>query len=192
MRIRTISAAAVLIGAISAAKPAKAYDIDCAIILCMAGGFPPSAVCSAAYAEMIRRITPKPVLPPFGPCTYAAAPVALGGTGRKEMLDISKPDYAWLRRTRVIWWTGRQYENRDGELRWNWSVSSCDHTNLFCRVVSNGYRSKEPWPDTFTTENGQTVKAPSAGAARFYSSRSVMMEFSDYEGVMNHSGWSDY
>ena len=192
MRIRAISAAAVLIGAISAAKPAKAYDIDCAIILCMAGGFPPSAVCSAAYAEMIRRITPKPVLPPFGVCTYSSAPVAFGGTGGTEALDISKPDYAWLRRTRVIWWTGRAFEDRDGNLRWNWSVSSCQHTNLFCRVVSNGYRSEVPWPDTFTTEHGQTIAMPSAGETRFYSSRSVMMEFSDYNGVMNHSGWSDY
>ena len=147
MRIRTMSAAALLIGAISAVKPAKAYDIDCAIILCMAGGFPPSAVCSAAYAEMIRRITPKPILPPFGVCSYASAPVALGGTGGAGALDFSKPDYAWLRRTRIIWWNGRVFEDRDGNRRWTWSVSSCLHTNLLCRVVSNGYRSEEPWPD---------------------------------------------
>lgn len=192
MRIRTMAATAAFLGAVTTAEPARAYDIDCAIILCMAGGFPSSAVCSAAYAEMIRRITPKPVLPPFGVCSYAAAPVALGGTGGTKVLDISKPDYAWLRRTRVIWWNGRAFEDRDGNRRWNWSVSSCQHTNLFCRVVSNGYRSEEPWPDTFTTEHGQTIAMPSAGEPRFYSGRGVMMEFSDYNGVMNHSGWSNY
>lgn len=45
--------------------PAVAYPIDCAIFLCMAGGFPPSAECSAAKAEVIRRITPWPVEPPL-------------------------------------------------------------------------------------------------------------------------------
>lgn len=45
-----------LILSIALAK-SKAYDMDCAIMLCMAGGFPPSTVCAAAYREMIRRIT---------------------------------------------------------------------------------------------------------------------------------------
>lgn len=44
---------------------AGAYPIDCAILLCMAGGFPASAECSAAKAEVIRRITPWPVEPPL-------------------------------------------------------------------------------------------------------------------------------
>lgn len=43
--------------------PARAYPIDCAILLCLAGGFPPSAECTAAKATMIRRITPWPVSP---------------------------------------------------------------------------------------------------------------------------------
>lgn len=45
--------------------PASAYQIDCAILLCLAGGFPPSAPCAAARAEMIRRITPWPIEPPL-------------------------------------------------------------------------------------------------------------------------------
>ena len=44
---------------------AAAYPIDCAILLCMAGGFPASAECTAAKAEVIRRITPIPVEPPL-------------------------------------------------------------------------------------------------------------------------------
>ena len=39
-------------------QPAAAYKIDCAILLCLAGGSPPSATCVAARAEFIRRITP--------------------------------------------------------------------------------------------------------------------------------------
>ncbi|MTE01665.1 hypothetical protein GIY56_15355 [Paracoccus sp. YIM 132242] len=47
------------------AAPVDAYPIDCAILLCMAGGFPASAECSAAKAEVIRRITPWPIEPPL-------------------------------------------------------------------------------------------------------------------------------
>lgn len=47
------------------AKAAHAYPIDCAILLCVAGGFPASAECSAAKAEVIRRITPWPIEPPL-------------------------------------------------------------------------------------------------------------------------------
>ena len=47
------------------AQPAAAYQIDCAILLCLSGGWPASAECSAARAEFIRRITPWPVEPPL-------------------------------------------------------------------------------------------------------------------------------
>lgn len=52
-----------------APKPSKAlsYPIDCAILLCMAGGFPYDAagVCLRARQEMILRITPWPIEPPL-------------------------------------------------------------------------------------------------------------------------------
>ena len=50
-----------------ASKPAAAqrYQIDCAILLCLAGGWPPSVPCARARAEFIRRITPWPVEPPL-------------------------------------------------------------------------------------------------------------------------------
>lgn len=47
------------------APRAQAYPIDCAILLCLAGGFPPSAECTAAKITMIQRITPWPVTPPL-------------------------------------------------------------------------------------------------------------------------------
>lgn len=69
---RTISAAIASISVIVAANAASAqsYDMDCKVILCMAGGFP--AGCGDAYSYMIDRITdfPNPK-PPFGTCTQS-------------------------------------------------------------------------------------------------------------------------
>lgn len=53
--------------AIMPAIPVEAHPIDCAILLCMAGGFPASSECALAKAEVIRRITPIPVEPPLQP-----------------------------------------------------------------------------------------------------------------------------
>jgi len=52
------------------ADDAHAYDMDCKVILCLAGGFP--AGCGDAYSYMIDRITrfPNP-LPPFGFCAMS-------------------------------------------------------------------------------------------------------------------------
>lgn len=45
--------------------PAAAYPVDCAILLCLAGGWPGSAECAHARAVFIRRITPWPIEPPL-------------------------------------------------------------------------------------------------------------------------------
>ena len=50
---------------IPASGPAQSYPIDCAILLCLAGGWPSSTECAAARAEFIRRITPWPIEPPL-------------------------------------------------------------------------------------------------------------------------------
>lgn len=47
------------------ASPAAAYPVDCAILLCLAGGWPTSAECAHARAVFIRRITPWPIEPPL-------------------------------------------------------------------------------------------------------------------------------
>lgn len=59
------SALCAALWAFAPAPAAQAYPIDCAILLCMAGGFPASVECSRAKAEVIRRITPWPVEPPL-------------------------------------------------------------------------------------------------------------------------------
>lgn len=45
--------------------PAAAYPVDCAIFLCLAGGWPASPECSHARAVFIARITPWPIEPPL-------------------------------------------------------------------------------------------------------------------------------
>jgi hypothetical protein len=44
---------------------AQTYPIDCAILLCLSGGWPASGPCARARAEFIRRITPWPIEPPL-------------------------------------------------------------------------------------------------------------------------------
>lgn len=43
----------------------QTYPIDCAILLCLSGGWPTSRPCTRARIEFIRRITPWPVEPPL-------------------------------------------------------------------------------------------------------------------------------
>lgn len=58
--------------AVSSPSPtvAEDYDMDCAVILCLAGGFPPG--CGAAYSYMIKRITSWKPKPPFGFCAMGS------------------------------------------------------------------------------------------------------------------------
>ncbi len=53
-------------GLLLAAPPAaQAYQVDCAILICLAGGWPGSTECSEARSVFISRITPWPVEPPL-------------------------------------------------------------------------------------------------------------------------------
>ena len=70
---RAVFASALAIAAVPLAAGSvegQGYDMDCKVILCMAGGFP--ADCADAYSYMIDRITrfPNP-LPPFGYCAMS-------------------------------------------------------------------------------------------------------------------------
>jgi hypothetical protein len=66
-RVRTAAAAAAITvsSLIGSVEPARAYPVDCAILLCLAGGWPASAPCAHARAVFIRRITPWPIEPPL-------------------------------------------------------------------------------------------------------------------------------
>lgn len=68
---------------------AQTYPIDCAILLCLSGGWPASVPCSRARAEFIRRITPWPVEPPLQiwRCPMGAS-YQLNGGGGGRLYDI--------------------------------------------------------------------------------------------------------
>jgi hypothetical protein len=82
-------------GAVALATlPATAadYDIDCAVILCLAAGFPvePSGTCAEAFEHMIDRIADVPPKPPVGVCDasdgseYAPAQVLFSQPSRQS------------------------------------------------------------------------------------------------------------
>jgi hypothetical protein len=67
LRTSALALAAATAGVVAAPDHAQAqtYQIDCAILLCLSGGWPASVPCARARAEFIRRITPWPVEPPL-------------------------------------------------------------------------------------------------------------------------------
>lgn len=66
-KLLSLVAVALTVTGLSLPMPARAqtYPIDCAILLCLSGGWPASVPCARARAEFIRRITPWPVEPPL-------------------------------------------------------------------------------------------------------------------------------
>lgn len=65
--VSTAAAAAVISvsGLAGSTALAEAYNVDCAILLCLAGGWPASAPCAHAKGVFIQRITPWPIEPPL-------------------------------------------------------------------------------------------------------------------------------
>ena len=60
-----LTAVGISLGLGASQTTAQSYQIDCAILLCLSGGWPASTPCARARAEFIRRITPWPVEPPL-------------------------------------------------------------------------------------------------------------------------------
>ena len=64
--IRSLTALGIALAAIlPGTASAQSYQVDCAILLCLAGGWPASAPCAHARAVFIQRITPWPIEPPL-------------------------------------------------------------------------------------------------------------------------------
>jgi hypothetical protein len=89
------------------ALPATAadYDLDCAVILCLAAGFPvePSGTCAEAFEHMIDRITDTPPKSPVGVCRtgngseYAPAQVLFSQPSRQARLGWICPEPSPMR-----------------------------------------------------------------------------------------------
>jgi hypothetical protein len=66
LRSTTLTAAVAAAAIVNVPQEANAgFNVDCAMLLCLAGGWPKSAECTLAYATFIRRVTPWPIEPPL-------------------------------------------------------------------------------------------------------------------------------
>lgn len=141
-RIRDIVTGGLII-AVPALTPssALAYPIDCAILLCMAGGFPASAECSAAKAEVIRRITPWPVEPPLQlwRCPLGISPgLPVGGEGTLP------PEIAAYRDAIEVWYLAKHVTSGSGG--WDMVLTTVRGTyDASGRLVRQSV-DEEDWP----------------------------------------------
>jgi len=93
-RSTAICAATALVLALAGApKPAAAeeYDMDCAVILCLAGGFPSG--CAAPHAYMMSRLTARPPKPPFGYCGMVSLEGSAGEYSNYRLARGREPYY---------------------------------------------------------------------------------------------------
>ena len=186
----------------TAPQAAKAYQVDCAILLCLAGGWPASAECAHARAVFIRRITPWPLEPPLqiwrcpmgvaelGPLQskaprvwqtsvqadvgFAQVILAQVVEGRADV-DISGLEFDFVRSIRV--WEVRHYSHRE-----RGRDDDCSESHNM-RLGTYGTQGEFSWQRTTPAAAPQWV-LPSR---RCFSSnwlRGVGVEWEDHEG--NH------
>jgi hypothetical protein len=181
--------------------PAAAYPVDCAILLCLAGGWPASMECAQAYTVFIARITPWPVEPPLQiwNCPMKASlrrealvehflDVALRQNAAPKFtplpdslllpvadqadIDISDPAYDFVRSIHVYQIEFRQHRNSDCD---------CNQSSIV-RLGTYGEQGDYNW------SNSSTDNIPEASAfsplqnCNDYSFRSVFIDWRDYEG----------
>ena len=114
------------------------YDMDCKVILCLAGGFP--AGCADAKSYMLARISPPNPQPPFGFCpmsdgsqyTDFKAPYSLPGPREPEGWDCRDEKHLYL-----------HYHDHDGDT---------DDFKVFCYgETKEVYLGSEDGVDQYTT-----------------------------------------
>lgn len=190
-------AALMLAGAVvTIPATADAYHIDCAILLCLAGGFPSHPICAAAKAVMIQRITPWPIVPPVQPWNCAmgvSGPMqapelpkvykaswdhASQPWGESESatiwkaVDFSHPEYDFIRTMKVWHIRYNQWSNKDD-----------------CVVVSKNQVGSYDLDLNFTWQNASITAVPDYVIPKVilncptYHLRGIGVEFRDYAGV---------
>ena len=185
--------------------PAAAYPVDCAILLCLAGGWPASAECAHARAVFIRRITPWPIEPPLQiwNCPMRASfhgeaqpierlfdiavrgeplvsipetPWALQLVQDRADVDISDPAFDFVRSIRVFEITYQQRRNQHGDCN-SWGV-----------VYMGTYGAQGDYSRRRSSVSAVPAASDLAVPAdcRDYRHRSVFVEWRDYEGSYGH------
>jgi len=189
----------------AAVSPAAAYPVDCAILLCLAGGWPASAECAHARAVFIRRITPWPIEPPLQiwNCPMRASfrgeakplerlfdiavrgeplvsipetPWALQLVQDRADVDISDPAFDFVRSIRVFEITYQQRRNQHGDCN-SWGV-----------VYMGTYGDQGDYSRRRSSVSAVPAASDLAVPAdcRDYRHRSVFVEWRDYEGSYGH------
>lgn len=183
-------------------QAAKAYQVDCAILLCLAGGWPASAECSYARAVFIRRITPWPIEPPLqiwrcpmgvaerGPLQSAAPQIwqasePVGSNFTQVILaqvveggadiDISGLEFDFVRSIRV--WDVRHYSHRE-----RGRDDDCSE-RYSMNLGTYGTQGDFNWQRS-TPAAAPTWVIPSRRCSSSSSRRGVGVEWEDHEG--NH------
>ena len=185
---------------------AEAYPVDCAILLCLAGGWPASAECAHARAVIIRRITPWPIEPPlqiwncpmrasfrstdqsidrlFEAVLRADAPAPLISIPAADLLrvqdsadvDLSDPAFDFIRSIRVFEITYEQHRNHDGDCI-NWSA-----VNAGTYGAQGDYTRRRSSPSAVPEASAFAIPI----SCNSYWYRSVFVEWRDYEGTYGH------
>lgn len=195
----TIGAKAILVSMLALYPTTSlAYQIDCAILLCLSGGWPASVECSAAKAEFIRRVTPFPIEPPLQiwrcpmlTATQVNRPSVLQTnqnadernvlltrlvrTGTRSKIDLSDPVFDFVRSLRV--WHVQNYRHIE-----HGSEGECEETyaiNLGAYSTQGVFSwSSDILPERLPHWMGLSqVCTPSSGY------RGVGVEWSDLSGV---------
>lgn len=204
-----VSGAALAVFSSMAPQVAKAYPVDCAILLCLAGGWPASAECAHARAVFIRRITPWPVEPPLQiwrcpmgvsdraplqsvpPTIWQASSlpgldisglIRVNAESGSADIDISGIEFDFVRSIRV--WDVRHYSHRergeDGDCEERFSM----------RLGTYGAQGDFAWRST-TPSAAPTWVLPSRSCSWGSARRGVGVEWEDHEG--NHGfEWVSY
>ncbi len=185
--------------------PAMAYPVDCAILLCLAGGWPASAECAHARAVFIRRITPWPIEPPLQiwncpmratfrgeakpierlfnigvrgepRVSIPATPWVLQLVQDRADVDISDPTFDFVRSIRVFEITYQQRRNSDGDC-YSWGS-----VYMGTYGAQGEYSRRRSSVSAVPTASDLAVPAD----CHTYWHRSVFVEWRDYEGSYGH------
>jgi len=190
-------------------EPTKAYPVDCAILLCLAGGWPASAECTHARAVFIRRITPWPIEPPLqiwrcpmgvadsvplqsvpsrvwdatdSPPARIADLIDVDTSGGGADIDISGREFDFVRSIRV--WDVRHYSHRE-----RGREDDCEE-RFTIRLGTYGTQGDFDWQST-TPAAAPTWVLPSRQCSWASWRRGVGVEWEDHEG--NHGfEWVSY
>ena len=188
--------------------PAAAYPVDCAILLCLAGGWPASAECTHARAVFIRRITPWPIEPPLQiwNCPMRASfrkseramdwlfEAALRADGTAPLVSVPEPgaDLLRVQDSADVDISDPAFDFvrsiRVFEITYQQRRSSDGDCNSWGSVYMGSYGAQ----GDYTRSRSSTSAVPEASdfaiptSCSSYWHRSVFVEWRDFEGTYGH------